>query len=236
MKVIVLTINQYKEKDGIVTAISENGLVTFLARGIKDPKSKNAAINNALSIVDVVLEDGNFKHPVLRSSKTLFNPLKAEMDTKYLGTLMLMNEAILFLFQDDEKYQLFSALEEGLVTLRRNDDWIKVLLIYLANVVRIGGFALEVNRCVLCGNRKHIVTFSFPDGGFICEDCYQEDMGHDLSKNQMLILRNVFNARSYDLLCDTYNAEDGLVVLKKLLNYIQEAFGYEFKNLRLLFN
>lgn len=40
MKIIVLTINQYKEKDAIIEAISENGDITFLARGIFDPKSK----------------------------------------------------------------------------------------------------------------------------------------------------------------------------------------------------
>ena len=44
MKIIVLSITPYKEKDGIVKAISENESLTFLARGIKDPKSKNSAL------------------------------------------------------------------------------------------------------------------------------------------------------------------------------------------------
>ena len=234
MKVIVLTINQYKEKDAIVTAISNNGLVTFLARGIKDPKSKNASINNPLSIADIELEEGNFKHPILKSSKQLFTPMKTEMDTKYLGTLMLMNEVILYLFQDDEKYKLFNVLEEGIVALRKSNDWLKVLLIYLANATRLGGFELEVNRCVLCGKRTGIVAFSFIEGGFICEDCFQEDMERDLSKSQMLLLRSIFNVRTYDLLSDNYNKDDALVIFHKLIDFMQEAFGYTFKNIRLL--
>ena len=46
MKIIVISITQYKEKDGIINAISEEGAITFLARGIFDPKKKNAGINN----------------------------------------------------------------------------------------------------------------------------------------------------------------------------------------------
>ena len=55
MKIIVLSINNYKEKDAIITAISQSETITFLARGIKDPKSKNAAINNPLMIADIEL-------------------------------------------------------------------------------------------------------------------------------------------------------------------------------------
>ena len=92
MKIIVLTINPYKEKDAIVSAIAENQLITFLARGIKDPKSKNSAINNPLTIADITLMDGDFKYPILKESKQLFTPMRIDMGTKYLGTLLLMNE------------------------------------------------------------------------------------------------------------------------------------------------
>ena len=97
MKVIVLTINPYKEKDAIISGISENEYITFLARGIRDPKSKNAALNNALCIADIELMDGNFKYPVLKSSKQLFTPLRLDMDAKYLGTLIMLNEIVNYL-------------------------------------------------------------------------------------------------------------------------------------------
>ena len=74
MKIIILTINPYKEKDAVVTAISEEETITFLAKGIKDPKNQNFSLNNALSIADIELMDGDFKYPILKSSKQLFTP------------------------------------------------------------------------------------------------------------------------------------------------------------------
>ena len=67
MKIIVISITQYKEKDGIINAISEEGAITFLARGIFDPKNKNAGINNNLVIADIELSEGNFKYPTLKT-------------------------------------------------------------------------------------------------------------------------------------------------------------------------
>ena len=234
MKIIVLSINQYKEKDAIITAISQSETITFLAKGIKDPKSKNAALNNPLTIADIELMDGGFKYPVLKASKELFIPMKLGMDSTYLGTLLLMNEMMVHLFSDDDKQEMFPYLEEGVVGLKKTNDWIMTLLIFIAQVIRIGGFELEVNRCVICGQKNKILAFSFIEGGFICQNCVNEETERDLTKEQMILLRNIFNSRDYHLLDSSYNKDDALVLLRKTLDFMQEAFGYRLKNLKLI--
>ena len=234
MKIIVLTISPYKEKDAIISAISENNFITFLARGIKDPKSKNVVINNPLTIADIELIDGNFKHPILKESKQILTPMRLNMGSKYLGALLLINEIMVHLFPDEDKPQMFKVLEEGIAGLKKTDDWLMTLLIVMAHAMRVGGFELEVNRCVVCEKKNRIVAFSFVDGGFICEDCANEDTTRDLNKNQMILLRKIFNSTDFHLLASDYDFDDGLVLLKKFIEYIEEAFGYHFKNLRLI--
>lgn len=234
MKVIVLTANQYKEKDAIVTAIAQKQLITFLAKGINDPKSKNSVLNNPLTIVDIELVEGNLKYPVLKNSKQLFTPLKVEMDANYLGALLVIGEMMLNLFPDEEKNKMFACLEEGVEALRKTNDWLMSLLVFMSHAIRIGGFELEVNQCVICGNKQKIVAFSFVDGGFICEKCYHDDIVRNLSKEQMLLLRKIFNARDYFISGTEYSRQDALVIFEKVIEYIEEAFGYHFKNLKLL--
>ena len=234
MKIIVLSITPYKEKDGIVRAISENESLTFLARGIKDPKSKNAVLNNVLTIADIELMDGNFVHPILKSSKPLFSPLKVDMDAKYLASLMTIDEMMLNLFPEDEQQVMFKTLEKAVNSLKTTNDWLMTLLQFMAHTVKMGGFQLEVNQCVLCGATKNIVTFSFSDGGFICESCYQPEMEKDLTKEQMILLRKIVNCPDYRLKSSDYKNEDLLLLFGKFSQYIEEAFGYHFKNMRLL--
>lgn len=234
MKVIVLSINPYKEKDAIVMAINEEETITFLARGIKDPKSKNAALNNILTIADIELMEGDFKHPILKSSKPLLTSLKVNMDTEYLSTLMLMDEMMLNLFPEEERAMMFPYLESAIKNLKDTNDWLMTLLIFMSNVIRLGGFQLEVNKCVMCGSRSKIVAFSFIDGGFICQNCFNESIIHDLNKNQMLLLREIVNSSDYHLLTSNYLLDDVKTLFVKFIQFIEEAFGYHFKNLRLL--
>ena len=234
MKVIVLTNNQYKEKDAIVTAVSQSETITFLARGIKDPKSKNATLNNPLTIADIELMDGDFKYPQLKASKEILSPFKLDMDSHYLGTLLLMDEIMLHFFPDDERQIMFPYLEEGVMNLKKSNDWLMTLLLFLANALRLGGFELEVNRCVICGQKKRIVAFSFIEGGFICEECISEEIERDLTKSQMILLRSIFNSHDYHLLGSEYNKSDALVLLHKFIDFAQEAFGHRLKNSRLI--
>ena len=234
MKIIVLSTNPYKEKDAIISAISESESITFLARGVKDPKSKNAALNNILTVADIELMDGDFKYPILKSSKPLNTSLKLGMDSDYLSSLMLIDEMMLNLFPEEERFMMFPYLEKALDNLKKTDDWLMTLLVLMAHVIRLGGFQLEVNRCVMCGSKTKIVAFSFLDCGFICQDCFNDDIVHDLNKAQMLLLREVVNSSEYDLLTSDYLLDDVKTLFNKFTQFIEEAFGYHFKNLRLL--
>ena len=234
MKIIVLANNQYKEKDAVVTAISQSETITFLAKGLKDPKSKNSAINNTLTISDIELMNGDYKFPILKSSKELFTPLKVNMDSLYLGSLLLINEIMLHFFSEEEKPKMFNYLEEGVIALKKSGNWLTVLLIFLARALCVGGFELEVNRCVICGQKNKIVAFSFLDGGFICQNCFNEEVEKDLTKEQMILLRAIFNSRDYHLVESSLNKEDELVLLRKFIQFSEDAFGYRLKNTRLI--
>jgi DNA repair protein RecO len=108
------------------------------------------------------------------------------------------------------------------------------LLIFMAQAIRIGGFELEVNRCVICNQKNRIVAFSFIEGGFICENCVNEETERDLTKEQMILLRSIFNSRDYHLLDSGYNRDDALILFRKTLDFMQEAFGYRLKNIKLI--
>ena len=234
MKIIVLSITPYKEKDGIIDAISENGDISFLARGIFDPKSKNAALNNTLVIADVDFSDDKYKYPLLKSSTIIENPMKVDNDFSYLSSLLFIAESTKVLLQDEEKELIFNSLVDAIIALKKAEQPWEILLAYTAKLLTIGGYEFEVNHCVFCGTTKDIVTFSFKDGGFVCRNCLAEDTERDLNKTQMLLIRSAFNASNMGQLDYKCTKNDALIVLNKFIEFITESYGVRLKSAKLI--
>ena len=230
MKIIVLAITPYKEKDAIIEAISEEGMITFLARGILDPKSKNTALNNVLTIADIELHEGNFKYPILKVSSQVESPLLTNSGFEFLTSLQLISEATNVLLQDEEKAKIFSFLNDTIKALKATKNHLMVILIYLARLLKESGYEFEINRCVFCGQKKDIVAFSFRDGGFVCKDCLDETTERDLNKNQMLFIRFIFSVVNYDIEYEGYNDEDAYVLLNKMKTFIYDSYGINLKS------
>lgn len=225
MKIIVLSIAPYKEKDGIISAISEEGAMTLTARGIMDPKNKNAALNNPLTIAEVEIGSERFKYPLVKNSSVLVSPMKLNNDYYYLGSIAFLNEVSKKLLQDEEKVMMYKHLYAAICALKEVKDPWMIDLIYLCNVFKATGYEFQVDECVFCGSRKNISTFSFKDGGFVCGNCVEKDTERPFSSEQMLLLREAYFASDYSKYSLYCTKENALAILRKFNEFINESFG-----------
>ena len=236
MKVVVISITPYKEKDGIINAISEEGALTFSARGIFDPKNKNAAINNSLVIADIELTEGKSKYQTLKTCSIIDTPMTVNSNLEQLSAIMLIAEATKSLIQDEEKASIYQSLLDVIASLKTaKEPWMS-LLIYFARIFKATGYEFEVNQCVFCGSKKDIITFSFVDGGFVCRNCLDESTEKDLTNDQMLLLRSAFNAKDFSLESKYCNKDNALLVLNKFFEFIYDSYGVRLKSASLLNN
>ena len=234
MKVIILSVAPYKEKDAIVESISEDGLLTFLAKGILDPKHANAAINNVLSTADVELNEGNYKYPVLKSATNVTNSMKTINDFDYLSSLLLVAEATKVLLQDDEKERIYNSLLAALTALKETKEPLKITVAYLAALFKVSGHEFEVNRCVFCGTKQGIKAFSFADGGFVCQNCLMDDMNCSLNNTQMLLLRAAVLCKDISKFSYDCSRDDTVALLEKFFEFIYDFYGVQLKNANLI--
>lgn len=234
MKFIVLTITQYKEKDGIIFGISEEGPMTLTARGMLDPKNKNSGLNNPLTIADIELGSDRFKYPVIKSSTVLVSPLKVNNDYFYLGGITLLGEATNKLLQEDEMGMMFKHLAAAIKAIKEVKEPWMILLIYLLNVLKATGYDFQVDECVFCGSRKDIVTFSFLEGGFVCKNCMNENIERPFNHEQMLLLRAAYFAKNYKVTTDHCTKENAIALLSKFKEFINDSFGVNLASIDFL--
>ena len=230
MEIIILKISPYKEKDGIVDAISEEGHMSFLLRGVFDPKNKNAALNNPLTIAEVELAESKYKYPIIKSSMVLVNPINLHYDLSYMAVIMMITEATLVMLNEEEKPLIYQRLTNTIKELKEGISPLKIAVSYISRILQISGYDFQVNECVKCGSKKNIATFSFNDGGFICSNCYTPDVPILFNKNQMLAIRESFNSEDTHLSNDEITDEEIIFLLHKFFEFIYDSFNYKMKS------
>lgn len=236
MKAIILSIVQYKEKDAIIQAITANESFSFLAKGILNPKNINATINNPMTIAEIELSDrAGLKHPMLKSATVISSPLSMNSKLENLASLQMINEAVVKCLSDEEKPQVFAWVEEAISRLKKTSEYYPTILLIFANVLKAAGYGFEVNHCVFCGKKSDIVDFSFIDGGFVCRDCQQDEATSGFSKEEMLYLRYIFNAKSFEDKPSAQIEEKSMkIITTKFLEFIKDNLGVTIKSSELL--
>lgn len=226
MKIIVLEIQDYKDNDVIINGISETGPVSFKVRGIKKPNSAFTWLNNALVVADVdYVENVRYRHQILKNAKLISYPIK-DNTVANLFSIGLANEVMRKMILDEDKHKAFHYLEGFINAVKNYKDPLLSILIFLGKMMKIAGFALEVNQCVYCGSKKDIVAFSFAEGGFICRNCLSNDYVLDLNKSQMKLVRYIINKVDYlDLPNEKVDLVDKKILLSKFYSFIKDANG-----------
>ena len=147
---------------------------------------------------------------------------------------MLMAEITKTLVQEDEKERIFNSLMSAVICLKTAETPWAILLAYFAKVFKETGYEFEVNHCVFCGSKQGILTFSFNDGGFICQNCLEPDMERDLNKEQMLVIRSAFLVPDMARATFDVSKENALVVLNKFFEFIKDSYGVSLKGAALI--
>ena len=231
MKVIILSVSNYKDKDCIYNAISEEGYISFQAKGAQDPKGKYLWMNNPLTVADVeFVEDGRYKHKLVKSAMLISTSVTGGEPLDYLLSISALAELSRNIPTDEEKHLVYSDLLNAVKALKGKKDHLMVVLTYLALLLKLSGTNLEVDKCVFCGSTEHIVAFSFENGGFVCQNCMHPEMQCDLTPSQMRLIRVIFKASNFDYIDKTnYSFDDKKLILKKLREF---AFDYHGVSLR----
>lgn len=236
MKVIILSLTKYKEKDSIINAINEDEYLSFNAHGILSPTSKNAALNNILTIADIELSSGKTQKYTLKESSVIAFPLIHASNINYMVTLNLLAEATYKMLDDDEKHLAFSYLEKAIYALKEAKYPLLIAISYLAKMMNLAGYSFEINRCVRCGSKKNIVAFTFEEGGYVCQNCVDESDRFDLTKDQLLLIRVLAGSTDFNFNSVEYNEDSAKILLTKFIKFISDIGGVELNSPKLIIN
>ena len=231
-KGIVLNQKAIGEADRIVTLYTaDRGKVRAVAGGIRKAKSRLAGHLEPLTLVEVSMAHGRDLDHVTEA-ETIYSFRTLREDLGKLSTGMYLAELVESFGQEQSaNYREFELLVNALRVLETTENAEILVRWFEVQVLSIGGFGPELQRCVECEATLEPgdYLFSCAVGGLLCQGCQGNTEGvvMRLSLNAIKVLRN-FRREPYTVVAALRLSPALLAEVGKLCStYIRSVLDYE---------
>ena len=234
---IILRKKDLGESDLIVTFFSSlSGTLRGVAKGGR--KSSKRFVNSltTFSLVNcafrerrsgdlVLLETCELKEgfPAIRSNYNLL--LKASYMVELTETLFPSNV---------NSFEMFQLLKFGLDSLSEKENAEKIMVMFQARAMKLGGFGINLSQCSICNRRyegKGRALFHPPSGSIVCLGCEKESTLNPGMKPKTVQVLNKFQTADLSLLKNVQCDDDIIDGLKKVIMlHVEHRLGKRLKS------
>lgn len=172
VKGLVLRRKRFGEAHAYITAITESGLVTFVAFGIMSPKSKSFASCQPYTLSEFVLtvKGDSF---TLSQASTISHLIKQGIDFERLSLAnYIASMACDTNFAEEDAPAIYSLTCTALSLADRSETPSEIIkAVFELRLTSALGFEPDFSGCILCGGELDGGTFLHSEGGVVCKSC-----------------------------------------------------------------
>lgn len=234
VKGVIMRVTPYKESGAMINVLTTDQLISFHARNIYKVDNKNVLLTTPLMYGDFTFSDD-------KKSILTFKEMSPILDTRNymnnyakLAAIDFLNEVTIRLFSEEEMPKIYPYLIKTLELIQEDKRVSGLLLTYLATCLRLTGFGLQVDSCVLTNSKTNIVGVSYLDGGLISKEAYRSSRHKIYSPDKINMLRIIFKVKPDDLNKISFTKRDIYEVFDDLLIYTYDQTGIRLKSENLI--
>ncbi len=217
IQALVLSVGEYKDKDGLVKVLTTDSILTLYARGLFKPNSKNLRLVQPFSYNEFMIEDKT-KMPLLLQGQTIHYYYHIQEDLFKSSCCFVLHDLISKTKKEENLFNVvldcWNAADKDL------DDFYFWACIILKYCIEQEGIQPFIQGCVHCESTR-VETLSVKDGGFLCEKCNHNQYSK-WSLEQLKKYRALFKCKEENLeyVKDHFNFNlDDLIYLAKWMEY-----------------
>lgn len=164
---LILSVDAYRENDGLVSALLPDRKIRFLARGIQKNSSKNRMICQPYSKVNISINERPGKLPMLLYGQVISYAYRIMSDLEMQCVAAGMTECISHMETDPTVYHSLDHMWQAFQ--KEADNRYGYACLAMAKLLIKNGIAPYTDGCVCCQRTDHLDAFSVREGGFLCQ-------------------------------------------------------------------
>ena len=234
---IILRKKDLGESDLIVTFFSSLfGTLRGVAKGGRRSSKRFVNSLTTFSLVNCAFRERRSGDLVLLESCELiegFPAIRSDYNLLYKASYMVELTETLFP-SNVNSFEMFQLLKFGLDSLSEKEIKEKIMVMFQARAMKLGGFGINLSQCSICNRRyegKGRALFHPPSGSIVCLGCEKESvLNPGMNPKTVQILKD-FQSTDLSLLKKVQCDDDIIDELKKvLMMHIEHHLGKRLKS------
>ena len=174
---IVLSETNYSESSKILNVLTkEYGLIGIMSKGCRNMKSKLRGVSRKLlyGTFHIYYKEKGLSTLIgVDIINSFSNTLKDLEKVSYASYLLDLTSQVV---KQNDSNEIYELLVNTLIKIEDNLNPVALTNILELKYLNYLGVTPSLDACTYCGSDKQIVTISSDAGGFICRDCYKNEL------------------------------------------------------------
>lgn len=171
---IVVSEMSYKESSKIINIFTpSHGIFSVIAKGAKNIKSKYHISKLTYALFDINYNINGLSTLIDVSPKNNFLVLKK--DILKISYATFITDLVTQVYKHDNSNNIYDLYKASLIKINEGLDPLVITNILELKLLDNLGIKPIIDSCVNCGSKENIVTISSYKGGYICNNCFDNN-------------------------------------------------------------
>jgi DNA repair protein RecO (recombination protein O) len=173
---IITSETNYGDTSKIINIITkEHGLIGVMAKGCRSLKSPLRSVTSKLTYGKFIIYYKEDKLSTLKEVSIInyFKNLKKNITKiSYAAYILELSEGVI---KQSNNQNIFDLLIQSLIKIDEGFDPLVIMNILELKYLEYLGVMPVLDSCAVCGKKQGIVTLSSYRGGYVCQDCFNNE-------------------------------------------------------------
>ena len=183
---IVVSEVPYKDSSKVLNILCEEGVIGVVSKGCKRINSPLRVISNKLTLGEYVIYYNESKLSTLKEGSVIDNFNNIKNDLNKISHATYITDLVNQVMKQNADPTVFSLYVSALKKIDEGINETVVMNILEIKLLDYLGVGIKLNGCAKCGSTREIVTIDPDVGGYICKNCYTNEIIYDERVRKML--------------------------------------------------
>lgn len=185
---VVISETPFKENSKILNILTSEGIIGVVSKGCKNLKSPLRLISSKLVYAEFTIYYNEDHLSTLKEGNIInnFNYIRTEPSLVPYSTYIYITDLVTQVVKQSSNSNIYNLYISTIKKIEEGLNPIVMMNILEIKLLDYLGCPIELNACAKCGSIKNIITIDPDIGGYLCQNCYTNEILYDEKTRKML--------------------------------------------------